>query len=297
MAKSSRYFDPQTLSRIAGLEVRARHIVEGYLAGLHRSPFHGRSVEFAEHRPYSPGYELKHIDWRLWARSDRFYVKLYEEETNVRAHFLMDASGSMAYRSGALSKYDYGATLAVSLAHLLLMQQDAVGLTVFGGQIRKELPPASSADRLRMMCRLLEDSSPAGQTGLGGLLHQLAERLGRRGLVVLVSDLLAPLADILSALHRFRYEGHSVILVQVVDPAERDFPFDGSVRFEGLEADGALLTDARQVRASYLASLHRSQEALRAACLNQQADYLLAATDERLDVALARLLVAGAHGY
>jgi len=297
MGKSSKYFDPETLSRIAGLEVRARHIVEGYLAGLHRSPFHGRSVEFAEHRPYSPGYELKHVDWRLWARSDRFYVKLYEEETNVRAHFLMDASASMAYCSGPMSKYDYGATLAASLAYLLLMQQDAVGLTVFDADVRNELPPSSSPERLNAMCRLLEQRAPTGRTGLGGLLHQLAARLGRRALVILVSDLLAPLTDILSALHRFRYEGHSVIVVHVLDPAERDFPFDGSVQFEGLEAEGPLRTDARQLRPHYVASLQGFQEAVRAACLNRRADYLLAGTDERLDVALGRLLVAGAHGY
>lgn len=289
--------DPEALSRIAGLEVRARHVVEGYLAGLHRSPFHGRSVEFAEHRPYSPGDEVQHIDWRLWARSDRFYVKLYEAESNVRAYFLMDASGSMAYRSGAMSKYDYGATLAASLAYLLLMQQDAVGLTLFDTEVRGELPPTASPARLQGFCRALEENEPRRQTNLGSLLHSIAERLARRGLVILISDLMAPLEGIMSALQRLRFDGHSVILVHLIDPAEREFPFDGNVRFEGMEAGGYLLTNARQVRAAYLESFHGFQQALEAACLRRQIDYLPAPTDERLDTALARFLTSQAGGY
>jgi uncharacterized protein (DUF58 family) len=289
--------DPAVLSRVSALELRARHVVEGYLAGLHRSPFHGRSVEFAEHRPYSPGYELRHIDWRLWARSDRFYVKLYEEETNVRVYVLMDASGSMSFRSAPMSKYDYGATLAASLAYLLLMQQDAVGLSVFDSGIRAELPPTSSPAHVRTICRTLEENAPESDTDLGALLHRVADRLARRGLVILVSDLIAPLDDILSALHRLRYDGHSVIVVHVVDPAERDFPFDGNVRFEALEGGGNVLTDARQVRAAYVESFQRFTRAVRDACLRQQADYLMAVTDQPPGVTLARFLTSGAAGY
>ena len=297
MRASRKYWDPATLSKLAGLEVRARHIVEGYLAGLHRSPMHGRSVEFAEHRPYTAGYELKHIDWRLWARTDRFYVKLYQEETNVRAYFLMDASGSMAYASGTLTKYDCAATLAACLAGLLLMQQDAVGLTVFDARLRQELPPSASPARLEEFCRVLEGNAPADTTDLGGLLHSVADRLGRRGLVVLLSDLIAPLEDVLSALRRLRYEGHSVILAHVADPAELEFPFDGHVRFDGIEDASALLADARQVRPAYLEALGRFRGAVEAACLEQQIDYLPVRTDERLDAALARFLSARAGGY
>ena len=297
MREYRKYLDPQTLSRISALEVRARHVVEGYLAGLHRSPFQGRSVEFAEHRPYSPGDELKHVDWKLWARSDRFYVKLYEEETNVRAYFLMDASGSMGYGSGPMSKYDYGATFAASLACLLLMQQDAVGLTLFDTDLRGELPPLASAARLRDFCRLLEESTAGEGTDLGALLHRTADRLGRRGLVVLVSDLIAPLADLLSGIRRFRYDGHSLVLVHVVDPAEREFPFDGNVRFEDMESGGELLTSARQVRSSYLEAFRRFGEEVERACLAQQADYVMACTGERLDVTLARFLTSRAGGY
>jgi uncharacterized protein (DUF58 family) len=297
MKEYRKYLDPETLTKIAGLEVRARHIVEGYLTGLHRSPFHGRSVEFAEHRPYSPGYGLRHIDWKLWARSDRFYVKLYEEETNVRAYFLMDASGSMAYSSGPISKYDYGATLAACLAFLLLMQQDAVGLTVFDTRIRAELAPTSSPAGLRRFCRLLEENTAEEQTNLGSLLHLAAERLGRRGLVVLVSDLIAPLEDLQSALRRLRYDGHSVIVAHVVDPAEREFPFDGNVQFEGLESGELLRTDARQLRAAYLASFRRFQRAVEDSCLEQQIDYMTASTDQPLDKALGSFLASHAGGY
>ncbi len=288
--------EPETLSRIAGLEVRARHLVEGYLAGLHTSPFHGRSVEFAEHRPYSPGDELKRVDWKLWARSDRFYVKLFEEETNLRAYFLLDASGSMAYRSGAMSKFDYGATLAAGLAYLLLSQQDAVGLTLFDTQVRSELPPSASPGHLSDFCRLLQEDAPGGETDLGPLLQQVAGRLGRRGLVVLVSDLLAPLEDVLAGLRRLHYDGHSVIVAHVLDREEVEFPFEGQVRFEGLEG-GEVLADGRRVRAAYVGAMARFRRAVRQACLADQADYLEAITDRPLDAALARFLAAQAGGH
>jgi uncharacterized protein (DUF58 family) len=257
-----------------------RQVVEGYLSGLHRSPYHGVSVEFAEHRAYAPGDELRHLDWRLWARSDRFYVKLYEEESNVRAYFLMDASHSMAYGSGPMSKYDYGAVLAASLAWLLLAQQDAVGLTLFDTQVRAELPPAANPAQLGAFCHMLEEQRPANETNLGSLLHALAEKLAKRGLIVLVSDLMGPQADVLSALHRFRYDGHAVIVLHVVDPDELAFPFDGNVRFEGLETGGKLLTDCRQVRAAYVDCFARFRHAVRSACLQQRADYVLASSGQ-----------------
>jgi uncharacterized protein (DUF58 family) len=297
MRQSRKYLDPETLSKISGLELRARQVVEGYLAGLHRSPYRGRSVDFAEHRPYNPGDELKHIDWKLWARSDRYFVKLYEEETNVRAYFLMDASGSMDYRSASMTKYDFGATLAASLAHLLLLQQDAVGLTVFGEQVRTELAPTASPAVLGAFCRVLEQAAPAGRTDLGPLLHGIAARLRKRGLVILVSDLLAPLDDLYSALHRLRYDGHAVILAHVVDPAEEQFPFDGSTLFEGMEGDLALPTDARQVRAAYLKAFGDFRRELRNGCALLGVDYLAANTAEPLDATLVRFLVSRAGGY
>jgi uncharacterized protein (DUF58 family) len=289
--------DPATLDSLTGLEVRARHIVEGYLSGLHRSPLHGRSVEFAQYRPYAPGDELRHVDWKLWARSDRYYVKLYEEETNVRAHFLMDASGSMTYASRSPGKYSYGATLAASLAYLLLLQQDAVGLSVFGAEVRDRLPPAASPAALRAFCSVLEATTPGGETGLGSILPALAEEMPRRGMVVLISDLLAPTADILSAMRRLRYDGHSVVILHVIDPAEEQFPFDANVRFEGIEGEAAVQAEARQVAAAYRQAFAAAARELAAACRNHQIDYVRALTDEPFDVPLARLLLSAAGGH
>ena len=292
MAKSSGYLDPATLSRIGSLELRVRQVVEGYLSGLHRSPYHGVSVEFAEHRPYSAGDETKHVDWKLWARSDRFYLKLYEAETNVRAYLLMDGSQSMAYASGPMSKFDYGATLAASLAYLLLRQQDAVGLTLFDTAVCAEVPPAANPAQLRTVCDLLGARTPQGETDLGPLLHAIAGRLRKRGLAILVSDLLGPLDDLLSALQRFRYDGHALIVVHVMDRDEAQFPFDGNVRFHPMEGGEPVTTDARQVRRTYLEAHGRFVGAVRDACAGLQADYLLARTDRPLDTTLARFLVS-----
>lgn len=282
--------DPEILNRVSRLELRARHVVEGYLVGIHRSPYHGLNVEFAQHRPYSPGAELKHIDWKLWARSDRFYVKLFEEETNLRAHFLLDGSRSMAYRSGAMSKYDYGATVAASLAFVLLSQQDAVGLHLFDTAVRAALEPRATDAQVEPFCRLLAEHNPNGQTDTGSLLREIAPKLGRRGLVVLISDMMAPLEDLTAVLRRFTYDGHAVVFAHVVDPAEEDFPFDGQVRFEGMEGGAALRTDARQVRRDYLDSFRRFCERLEAECAERRADYVRLRTDQRLDLALSRFL-------
>lgn len=297
MRPYSKYLDPATLDSLTGLDVRARHIVEGYLSGLHRSPFHGRSVEFAEYRPYAPGDELRHVDWKLWARSDRYYVKLYEEESNVRAHFLMDASGSMGYGSRPPGKFAYGATLAASLAYLLLLQQDAVGLSVFDSAVRDRLSPAASPAALRGFCRILEATTPGDDTGLGYILPSLAEGIPRRGMVILVSDLLVPMADVAAALRRLRYDGHSVVVIHVIDPAEEKFPFHDNVRFEGMEGEGALQADARQLAAAYRGAFAAAARDLAAACQMQQIDYVQARTDEPFDAPLARLLLAGAGGH
>ncbi|NLW51301.1 MAG: DUF58 domain-containing protein [Candidatus Brocadiaceae bacterium] len=297
MSRYSRYFDPATLGSLSGLKVRARHIVEGYLTGLHRSPLHGRSVEFAEHRPYTPGHELRHVDWRLWARTDRFYVKLYEEETNVRAHFLVDASASMGYASGDCTKYACGAVLASSLACLLLMQQDAVGLALFDTEMRAQMPPSANPAALSVFCRLLEETAPGRPTQLADVAHAAADRLARRGLVVLVSDLLAPLPDVVSALRRLRYDGHSVVVVHVVDPAERDFPFDGPVRFEDMEGSGGIPAEARQVRAAYLDSFRRFRQSVEARCLQEGVDYVPADSDQPPAAVLGRLLTSRPGGY
>ncbi len=290
MQGSGRYYDPEILSRIGGLELRVRRVLEGYLAGTHRSPFHGLNVEFAEHRAYAPGQALQHVDWRLWARSDRLYVKLFEEETNVRAYFFVDGSGSMAYGSGGTSKYDYAATAAASLAGLLLMRQDAVGLTVLGAEGLHELQPSAAPGQLRAFCGLLERHVPQGGTASGAELHRGAERLHRRSLVVVVSDFLGQMGDPVSALRRLRYDEHAVVVVHVVDAAEAEFPFDGLLAFEGMESGRTIRTDARQVRAGYLRAFRESGRRLREECLEAGAEYVQARTDRAVGVTLAGML-------
>ncbi len=292
MAESRTYLDPKALARIAGLELRARLVVEGTISGEHRSPLHGFSVEFAEHRPYTWGDDLKHIDWKVWARADRYFVKLYQQESNLRAHFLVDSSNSMRYRSGGMSKYDYGCTLAASLAYLLLKQQDAVALVLFDRKVRSELPPSSSSAQLREMCALMERTRPAEKTDVGSLLHEIAERIPPRSMVILVSDLLAPLEEVISGLEHLRYNRHEVILWHVLDPAEIRFPFEGSVMFEGMESSERLLVDARQVRRAYLSAFKRFLEGIQDACGRLKVDYCRMDTSEPLDTALARFLVA-----
>ena len=307
MNESKTYLDPKVLSRIAGLELRARLVVEGTLSGRHRSPMHGFSVEFAEHRPYSPGDDLKHIDWKVWGRADRYFVKLYEEETNLRTYFLVDSSGSMRYRSAEMSKYDYGCTLAASLAYLLLMQQDAAALMLFDSALREELPPGSSAAHLRTMCELMQRSDPSDRsddtrtgTNLGPVLHEVAERIGRRSLVILISDLLAPCperlpapaAEVIAGLNHLRYNRHEVIVWHVVDAAERTFPFDENVQFEGLESDERVRADSRQMREAYLREFNRFRTEIEDACGRLKADYCLADTSEPLDRTLSRFLAS-----
>ena len=299
MNESKTYLDPKVLSRIAGLELRARLVVEGTLSGRHRSPMHGFSVEFAEHRPYSPGDDLKHIDWKVWGRADRYFVKLYEEETNLRTYFLVDSSGSMRYRSAEMSKYDYGCTLAASLAYLLLMQQDAAALMLFDSALREELPPSSSAAHLRTMCELMQRSDPSDRsddtrtgTNLGPVLHEVAERIGRRSLVILISDLLAPATEVNAGLNHLRYNRHEVIVWHVVDEAERTFPFDENVQFEGLESDERVRADSRQMREAYLREFNRFRTEIEDACGRLKADYCLADTSEPLDRTLSRFLAS-----
>jgi len=292
MRESAEYLDPRILASIEGLELRARLVVQGTISGLNRSLLHGLSVEFAEHRPYAWGDDLRHIDWKVWARADRLYVKLYEEETNMRAYFLLDSSNSMRYASGAMSKYDYACTLAASLAYLLLNQQDACGLVLFNSAVRAEAPPRSSPDQLSTICRLMEAAEPRERTAVGPVLHEIAERIAPRSMVILVSDLLAPAEDVVSGLQHLRYNRHEVIVWHVLDRAELDFPFDGNVKFEGLESDGEMKLDARQVRRAYLGALGEFRKAIEDTCGRLRADYCPADTSELLDRPLARFLVA-----
>jgi uncharacterized protein (DUF58 family) len=289
-----RFLDPKVLNRIARLEVRARTVVEGFISGLHKSPYQGYSVEFATHREYVPGDEMKHIDWKVWARADRYYVKQYEEETNLRSTLLVDCSRSMRYgeggRDGRMSKFDYGATVAASLAYLLQQQQDAVGLVTFDTQVRQSLPPSSHPSHLKLLLHELARTEPDRRTDVSDVFHRLAEQLTRRGLVVLISDLLVDLEALRQTLQHFRHKRHEVILFHVMHEDELEFPFQDNTLFRGLEIEREVLTEPRALRRAYLESLEAYLERVRRLAAKGGVDYVLMSTADPLDAALASYL-------
>ncbi|MHC4695802.1 MAG: DUF58 domain-containing protein [Planctomycetota bacterium] len=300
MNAPAKYFQPEVLSRISRLELRARHVVEGFVSGMHKSPYKGFSVEFASHRSYVPGDDIRHIDWRVYGKADRFFIKEYEEETNMRVHLLLDCSGSMAYpdhpHSGRMTKWDYAATLAASLAHLLIHQQDAVGLTLFDEEIRQRLPASTNRASLRTLATAIENNTPRAGTDLKNLLHHLAGSIPRRGMVVLLSDLLSDVDETLTGLRRLRYRNHDVLVLHVLDHDELEFPFADRTLFEGMEdVDVQILTDPQSLRGSYLAALGGFLSRIRGACVDQRIDYALISTADGLDVALTKFLATRMH--
>lgn len=292
MDDSRTYLDPKTLARIEGLELKARLIVEGYLAGLHKSPFRGFSVEFAQHREYAPGDDIKHVDWKVWSRTDKYYLKQYEQDTDLVCYLLVDASESMRYGSDGMSKYDYGCHLAAALAYLVLHQRDSVGLATFDHQLRDFVRPSGNPAHLKQVTHLLETTRPDGRTGLGPVFHDLAERLTKRGLVVIVSDLFDTVEAILGGLKHFRHRRHDVIVFHVLDAQELTFPFQEPTLFKGLEGLPELLAEPRALRRAYLAALEDYLAAVRSGCRLQQVDYLLVDTSQALDVVLSSYLAA-----
>ncbi len=294
-----RLLDPEALAKVHRLELIARGTVEGFVSGRHRSPFKGFSVEFAEHRQYVPGDDIKDLDWRVYGKSDRYYIKQYIEESNLRATILLDASGSMAYtgsraawREGRpLSKFEYGRYLAASLAHLLLHQQDAVGLVTLDTAIRRYIPARSRISHLRALLEELHDTSPGGETDLAAIFHDIAERIHRRGLVIVISDLFDDPDEIVKALQHFRYRKHEVVVLHVMAEEELAFPFEGQVMFRDLELAGrAVQFDVRAVRADYLEAVRRFVRRIELRCGQMGVDYVPLSTAQDFDVALADYL-------
>ena len=283
--------DPRMLAKISGLKLRARHIVEGYVAGLHRSPFKGFSVEFAEYRQYMPGDDLTTIDWKVYARSDRYYVKKFEEETNLDCHVLLDVSASMAYGSHhGMSKFEYGACLAASLAYLMTRQRDAVGLMAFDERIVDMLPPSSRPGHLRSVLVTLDRLRLGKETHMARPLNQLCDALTKRGMVVLISDLLDDPETVVRGLKHFQFRGADVIVFHVLDPDEIEFPFERATRFEDLETDEEVMAVPGVVRAHYLKAIgdliDRFKRELGAAGI----DYTLLPTSTPLEMALLSYL-------
>jgi len=293
-----KYLDPKAISRISRLDVRSRMVVEGFLTGQHKSPYHGFAIEFAGHREYVPGDEIKHIDWRVWSKTDRLYIKEYEEETNLKCHILLDCSKSMRYgekSEPAWSKFDYAATAVASLAFLLQQQQDAVGLTTFHTQIDRQLPPSSHPSQLKRLLNELEQVRPDNKTEVSALFLQLAGQIQQRGIVMLVSDLFLDLNTLTQALQQFRLRRHEVIVLHVLHEDELTFPFEGNTLFRGLEVDQEVHANPRALRRSYLEVFGRYLENVRKLCASQNIDYVRLSTAEPLDAALAAYLTLRAR--
>lgn len=292
MPASRKYLDPDVIARLRGLELRARQVVAGFISGMHRSAYHGFSVEFAEHRQYVQGDDPRYIDWRIFGRADRFYIKEYEEETNLRCNILVDASRSMAYRGrhALRSKFEYACGLAASLAYLLVSQQDAAGLLTFDSQVRTRLPTSTGKVHLSNFVSVLEKSAPDRTTDVKILFHRLAEELRKRSMVVLISDLLADPDDVVSGIEHICYAGHELIVLHVMDDDEWTFPFVEQAMFEGLEDDVRLLADPQSLRESYLATVEKFVTRVRTAVLKHHGDYVSVNTRDPLDAVLCGYL-------
>lgn len=293
MENSSNYLDPRTLASLEGLDLQARMVVEGYVSGLHRSPYHGFSVEFAEHREYVPGDDIKHVDWKVWSKTDKLYLKQYEEETNLVLHLLLDVSESMGYASpGNVSKLKYSEFIAASLAYLVLQQRDSVGLATFSDKIEKILRPSGQASHLKDIIHVMHSTPAREKTDLGQIFHDLAERLGRRGVVVVLSDLFDDVDRVMTGLKHFRHRRHEVVLFHIMDPAEVEFPFVQTTLFHGLEGVPDILAEPRALRAAYTAEVDAFRNEVQRRCRIADIDYVFLRTDQRLDVALSSYLAA-----
>ncbi len=302
MAEDRKYFDPDVLNKIAHLEFRARQVVEGFMTGGHKSPYRGSAVEFSQHRAYVPGDDTKHIDWKVWSKTDRFYVKEYEEETNVGCTIVLDCSKSMAYGSEGgggigdgngvgVSKYDYGATLGACLGYMLSIRQDAVGLTLFDDEVREMVPLSSHGGHVRRMIEVMCGTECGGQTDIGGVLREVAGRVRRRGLVVVVSDLFGDVEELRAGLTLLSSRKHEVIVFHVMHEDEVRFRFSQNTLFRGLESVEEVRTEPRALRKRYLAAKDEFVGVVRKVCGDLGIDYVGLSTADGLDVALSRYLV------
>src|SRR5215472_4949066 len=275
MGAPEKYLRPEVIRQVARLDLRAKFIVEGFLAGLHASPYHGFSVEFSEHRKYVPGDDLKDLDWNVYAKTDKYYLKKFQAETNVIGYLVMDLSASMAYTyRQELTKFDYAICLAAALGYLMIHQQDPVGLVTFDTRIQTSLPPRSKRTQLGTILSVLANLKPSGATELAGCLHQLASMIRGKSLVMVFSDLLTDVGPVLEALHHLRHRGHEVILFHILDEAEVHFPFEGLIEFEDVETPEKLTLDAKGMRGDYLQAVAAFQEAYRTECARANADYV-----------------------
>ncbi len=291
---SLKYLDPKTLTKLSRLDMIARLVVEGFISGRHKSPYHGFSVEFDQHREYVWGDDLRHLDWKVLGKTDRYYIKEYEEETNLRCHILLDISESMAYSGDEVSKLEYGCYVAASLSHMLIQQQDAVGLALFDNELKRHIPAKSSPGHLKGLLHELTTITPKEKTDISLLFHDLAERINRRGMVVVISDLFYDVDRILHGLRHFRHKGHDVLVINVMDNDELRFPFQDMTQFEGLEGYDPLLVNPLSLHEAYLKEVQDFTLALKKGCLSSNCDFVQIDTETPLDVALSAFIASRA---
>ena len=285
-----RFLHPETIARISRLDLRARQVVEGFVSGMHKSPFFGQSVEFVQHREYVTGDDIRHVDWKVWSKTDKFYIKQFEAETNLRANLVVDTSESMVYGRGPMNKYEYSCTAAACLAYLVVRQQDSAALTSFGWDVKHAIPARSNQRHLDAVTRALDLSRPAEKTDLRKALRQVAEASPSRGLVVVFSDLLAERDDLFKGLEMLRHRRHDVMVFHVLDDDELTFPFAGMTKFEGLEELPHLMCDPKALRQGYLDALDEYLTEVRRGCTRLGVDYTLVRTSDYLDAVLSRFL-------
>ena len=288
---SGHILTPDIISRLNNLSLKARFVVEGFIVGLHKSPYHGFSVEFSEHRAYGAGDEIRHVDWKLWGKTDRFFIKQFEEETNLKSYLLVDQSLSMTYKSKNMTKLEYAQILAASLGYLMLKQQDAVGLTLFDDRIRVNIPARSKRSHLNIILSQMQNIIAGPETTIAPVLHKTAEAIKKRGLIILISDLFDDPDKVLSGLQHFRYKGHEVIVFHVLDPQELTLDFTQRTRFRDMESGEEIVTDPWHIQSDYQKSMGQFCDYIKSNCRQKNIDYVQLSTDFPLDMALAEYLI------
>jgi uncharacterized protein (DUF58 family) len=285
------YLDPSFISKLKTLELKARLVVEGFMVGLHKSPYHGFSVEFTEHRPYMQGDNLKDVDWKVYGKTEKFFIKQYEEETNLRSYLLLDTSNSMKFFSkGNISKLEYASTLVAALSFLMINQQDAVGVSLFSEKINKFLPPKAKRSYLQEILIALSSVTASDKTNTAASLNSIAEKINRRGLVIVVSDFFDEIESVLNALKHFRYKRNEVLVFQILDPLEMSFAFGKDAIFKDLETEDEITTQPYQIQKAYRDAMKEFTDKIKAECLNSKIDYYLMDTSQPYDKALLSYL-------
>jgi uncharacterized protein (DUF58 family) len=285
-----RFLHPGTIAKISRLDLRARHVVEGFISGMHKSPVFGHSIEFVQHREYSHGDDIRHLDWKVWSKTDRFYIKQYEAETNLRSTLVVDVSESMHYGQGALNKYAYACTAAACVGYLLLRQQDAVGCITFDSDVRQIIPSRSQLTHIDALCQAMHISKPREKTDIERILRRVTESLPGRGMIILFSDFLVDREPLIRGLEMLSQRKHDILVFHVLDDDEMTFPFTGTTRFEGMEEQPNLLCDPRSLREGYLEALEEYLVEVRRGCTRLGIDYQLVRTGNYLDAILTKFL-------